>query len=221
MTDVSIWSPPAGIEVDSVAMSEERATVLCAQVDGALERYAGSIRRLQDLITSLYAGRAWETLGFASWSDLCAARFGPKIKALGVDFRRDLVAILGDAGLSTRAIGAAVGVSEGTIRGDRQVRNDYAPDVRSDSPPTEAQKITGVDGKVYTATDPKTPKPQAYIKPEIKAKREIVKSFEKLKTDISPEHIAALHRSDRDDLADKVRARIMELSALLARVEGG
>lgn len=224
-----MWNPD-GVKLDAVAMSEERAAIICAHVDGAIDKYAGNLRRMQELIVSLYAGRVWETMGYESWQVFCAARFGPKLRALGIDFRREMVAVLGDAGLSTRAIGAAVGVDAKTVRNDlqvgtysppgddatdRQVRNDYAPD--SEHPPAPS-KIVGMDRKMYTRTEPKTPKPRSEPVAWIKAKRAVMKVAE-IDIEMSDAYLSALDVSDRLDMAAAARRRAAELVALADRAE--
>ena len=53
------------------------------------------------------------------------------------------MAELRGAGMSTRAIGAAVGVSEGTVRNDLSTAQDYA-----------VETVTGINGKRYEPNRP-------------------------------------------------------------------
>ena len=91
-------------------------------------------------LVALYRGRAWLAFGLASWEALCDRDLGGVRIALPRDERREAVAELREAGLSTRAIGAALGVHKDTVR------NDLAGG--ESSPPAP---VTGRDGKVYPA----------------------------------------------------------------------
>lgn len=74
-----------------------------------------------DLLARLYAGRAWEALGHASWEALCAAEL-PELRHLKMraEARLGRVAALDALGASTREIAAATGSSVGQAHKDRQ-----------------------------------------------------------------------------------------------------
>lgn len=94
-------------------------------------------------VADLYRGRAWLALGYASWDALCDAEFeGARIR-LPREERREVVGSLREAGLSTRAIGAALGVDQKTVV------NDLAGEENSSPAP-----VTGTDGKQYAPTRP-------------------------------------------------------------------
>lgn len=95
---------------------------------------AGEARRLvsaarnalalaDDLLARLYAGRAWEALGHADWSALCAAEL-PELRHLKMraPARRERAAALHALGASVRDIVAATGAAVGTIHGDLATR---------------------------------------------------------------------------------------------------
>lgn len=78
-------------------------------------------------VVRLYQGRGWLALGYESWDECCDAEFdGARIKLPRED-RREVVASMADQGMSNRAIAAAIGVSEPTVRRDQGASND-APD---------------------------------------------------------------------------------------------
>lgn len=87
-------------------------------------------------VTRAYLGRAWLALGYASWDAMCDGELGGMRLRLPRETRRDAVASLRESGMSTRAIGSALGVSDHTVRQDAGARN-HAP-------------VTGRDGKTYT-----------------------------------------------------------------------
>lgn len=78
---------------------------------------------MQSLQKLVHMAREFEdhvTLGYASWTAYIKDLFGDEPLRLARDVRRELVAELADAGMSSRSIAPIVGVS------DRQVRNDMA-----------------------------------------------------------------------------------------------
>lgn len=72
-----------------------------------------------DLLVEAYERRAWAVLGYESWRDYTDAELGEVRLRLPREQRRELVATMTEAGMSTRAIGAALGVSDETARRDR------------------------------------------------------------------------------------------------------
>lgn len=111
-----------------------------------IDRIAAHVAASWDDIIAAHQCRDWLALGYDSWADLCDAEFRGATLALPREERREVVRGLTEAGLSTRAIGTALGVSEGTVRNDRGAQ-DYAP---------EPTPVTGLDGKTYTPR----PKPE-------------------------------------------------------------
>lgn len=93
------------------------------------------------LVTRAFKGRAWIALGYESWPEYVAGEFGGPLR-LGREDRKQVVAELRQAGLSTRGIGEALGTSH------VQVQRDLAGGTNV---PTE---VTGTDGKTYPGTRP-------------------------------------------------------------------
>ena len=91
-------------------------------------------------LVALYRGRAWLAFGLASWEALCDRDLGGVRIALPRDERREAIAELREAGLSTRAIGAALGVSKDTVHRDLAGVSNETP-----------APVTGADGKTYPA----------------------------------------------------------------------
>ncbi len=124
--------------------------------------------RMWQQIVRAFQGRAWIALGYSSWDEMCEHEFdGARIK-LPREERREVVASLSDAGMSTRAIGAAIGVSDGTVRNDMKPdagAQSYAPadpddaitdaEIVEDVGPVDHKPITGLDGKTYPKPEPK------------------------------------------------------------------
>lgn len=91
------------------------------------------------LIREAYTSRTWAVLGYDSWDAYCAAEFGETRLKLPREERQEVVASLRDSGLSARAISAATGVSEPTVRRDLAGASFDAP-------------VIGRDGKTYSVT---------------------------------------------------------------------
>jgi len=112
--------------------AEERIARIAIAVDG-----------IWDDLIALYQGRAWIELGLPSWESLCdeRMRFRPNLSVLD---RRAAVRELTGARMSTRAIGAALGVSKDTVQRDQTtVSNETVADSRT---------IESLDGKTRTYT---------------------------------------------------------------------
>ncbi|MFI9817603.1 helix-turn-helix domain-containing protein [Saccharothrix variisporea] len=96
---------------------------------------------LQGDIAAAYHRRDWTTLGYDSWASYVTAEFGERRLKLSLHQRREIVASLRGEGLSTRAIGAALGVHHDTV----------VTDIRSVGNPTvEPTVVTGLNGKTYS-----------------------------------------------------------------------
>lgn len=93
-----------------------------------------------DAITEAWQGRAWEVLGYASWDALCESEFGVRLQLPQAE-RMAVVGTMTADGMSTRAIGTALGVDKDTIREDR---------LRGGNPPPA--QVIGLDGKRYPPT---------------------------------------------------------------------
>ncbi|MEU9323257.1 hypothetical protein AB0D91_05495 [Streptomyces canus] len=91
------------------------------------------------LIREAYISRTWAVLGYDTWDAYCTAEFGETRLRLPREERQEVVASLRDSGLSARAISAATGVSEPTVRRDLAGASFDAP-------------VIGRDGKTYTVT---------------------------------------------------------------------
>ena len=119
-----------------ILMSEVEARHLVDQINATADRLA-------DLAIEAYTGRAWLSLGYASWEAFTAAEI--QLPKLGRDERRELVASLRSAGMSTRAIGSAIGVSDGTVRNDiGSTAQNYAVE--------QPENVVGLNGKRYEPT---------------------------------------------------------------------
>lgn len=96
-------------------------------------------------ISTAYAQRDWAALGYESWDAYVNGEYSEHRLKLSPEHRQKAVAELRLAGMSTRAIGSALGVDAKTVR------NDLNPGGEN-SPP--AAPVTGADGKSYAPSRP-------------------------------------------------------------------
>jgi len=99
-----------------------------------------------DKVVEAYQRRVWEPLGYDSWDAYCRAELGSTRFRLPAEERQEAVRSLRSAGLSTRAIAAATGLSHRTAaRKMSGVPNGTPAHGGSSRPPL----VTGLDGKSY------------------------------------------------------------------------
>jgi len=117
-----------------------------AEARDRLARVKAHVTAAWDDLIALYQRRAWIALGHSSWDALCDAELDGTRIALPRQERRQVVGKMRDAGMSTRAIGQAVGVSYDTVQKDVKTTDRNL----SDPPAT----VTSLDGRQRPATQP-------------------------------------------------------------------
>lgn len=168
------------IDIDAAQRRAERIRFHATNANEAmqsLQKLVHTARELDDHVT----------LGYQSWTAYVRDLFGDEPLRLARDVRRELVAELADAGMSTRAIAPIVGVSHMQVANDvrEQGVKNFTPEpapVESEGftvnpttgevidPPAEPvatehtvtekiKTVTGLDGKEYTRPEPRAPKP--------------------------------------------------------------
>jgi hypothetical protein len=139
-----------------------------------------------ELLVEAYERRAWAALGYSSWDAYTDAELGEVRLRLPRQDRQEVVASMTEAGMSTRAIGAALGVGIGTVHRDRAGVPDGTPadevvdaelvdepdplaariaaelaasdGTYAEQAAPEPRRVTGTDGKSYPAPQPTTPR---------------------------------------------------------------
>jgi hypothetical protein len=87
------------------------------------ERIRSGMRVLaewQNDVIAAYAARDWTALGYETWDAYLDGEYGEHRVRLPRDQRREMVAGMAQAGMSSRAIGAAVGSSYATVQRDME-----------------------------------------------------------------------------------------------------
>ncbi|MEV8339248.1 hypothetical protein [Leucobacter sp. NPDC077196] len=159
------------IDIEAAQRRAERIRLHATNANEAmqsLQKLVHTARELEDHVT----------LGFASWTAYITDLFGDEPLRLARDVRRELVAELSDAGMSTRAIAPIVGAGVMTVHDDiAAVRNRTPEPVNADgftvNPSTgevletplpevtehtvteKVKTVTGLDGKEYKRPEPK------------------------------------------------------------------
>lgn len=160
-------------------MTADEARQATDRIRLALDRVSNAWADLGERIADAYQRRADLALGYGSWAEYADAELKPA-EGLAAEVRRQLVGMLSQAGMSTRAIAPTVGVDGSTVRRDVQVvqaappapahrfyrepdpaeRIDYdTGEVLDETPVTPT--VTGLDGKTYKRPEPTgEPKPK-------------------------------------------------------------
>ena len=110
-------------------------------INDRIERYAAEAVRLWSL-------RAWEVLGYKSWAE-CVEERGAQLRLPRAD-RREMVALLADEGMSSRAIAPVVGANYQTVQKD--IRTGLV-ESRPDAPRT-VKSLDGVERTFQPRPEP-------------------------------------------------------------------
>ncbi len=111
----------------------------------------------QDVIAA-YAARDWEALGYETWDAYINGEYGEHRVQLPRDQRREIVAGMSAAGMSTRAIGSAIGTGNATVHRDLMAS---VPDETDGEPRT----VLSLDGRERPASRP-APDENVWIEPD-------------------------------------------------------
>lgn len=129
-------------EVGHRVMGREEAERLTERIRHAAASFVEAKEKLTRFIGEAQEGRAWEALGFRSWTEYVSQVFSDTpLMRLTRDERRELVAELSEAGMSTRAIAPVVGASKDAVQRDRD-----ALVYRADTPTSERRMATFQSG---------------------------------------------------------------------------
>ncbi|MCX4468951.1 hypothetical protein OOK41_01255 [Micromonospora sp. NBC_01655] len=133
------------VEQSTEPVARARAERIRAGIHSYLETLAE--------IALAWERRDWAALGYESWAGYVDGEFGAERLRLPVEHRQRAVVELQLAGMSQRAIGAALAVDAATVNRDLR-----AAGVADATP----RKVRGTDGKAYAATRP-APAPAAAV----------------------------------------------------------
>lgn len=134
-------------------------TEVVATAEARAERIRAGAEQAKAWIEDVMAAAVdgdWKTLDYGSWQEYCDDVIGERVQ-LQRGERQEIVGRMREAGMSTRAIGAALGTDKRTVGRDLDAGG-------ADAPPDEPspQPVTGLDGKTY---EPTKPTPQSAPEP--------------------------------------------------------
>lgn len=115
---------------------------------GLVDSIKADITDVGERIATAYLGRSWTALGYADWDAMCDAEFDGARLRVPREQRVGQVQSLRAAGLSTRAIGSALGVNNATVA------RDLASVANATDEPVAVQSL---DGRTRPATQPQRP----------------------------------------------------------------
>ncbi len=218
---------PATGEVATLTEAEARR--LTERIRVALDRVAHSWADLAERITEAYQRRADLALGYDSWAEYAAAELRPS-EGLAADVRRQLVGMLTNHGMSTRAIAPVVGVQHSAVAKD--IRRAGVSDGHT-SPAAEhvdtvtgeivtehtaaaqwaermrtyveTPKVTGLDGKTYTRPEPRTPARRPLVDSADDAGWELRRATEKLVRIVKDDR----YQKNSDEVATRLRGHLI------------
>jgi transposase-like protein len=153
--------------VEMHVMTEGEANAVTEEIRHAAKSFVEYRARLMDAVDRAKAGNAQEALGYRSWTAYLSDVLGEEPMRLARAERQDMVRMLSDEGMSTRAIAPIVGANYATVSRDLQAGVASAtPEPEANSAPDEAPEppaaVTGLDGKTYAKPESKAqPKPRA------------------------------------------------------------
>jgi hypothetical protein len=126
-------------------MSESLAEVTVTRDEARelTDRIRGELRIAADLVIEAYKTGAWAALGYGTWQAYCVTEFAATrwARAIPVPERREITQRARSAGMSQRAIGAALGVDRSTVQEDLAAGGGNPP----------PDNVIGIDGKRYDA----------------------------------------------------------------------
>lgn len=104
------------------------------------DKINGHLAGLWTLVVAAWTGRVWLALGYGSWDAWCEGEIKTGHLRIPGEERVEVVGTLRQAGMSTRAIASATGMSKDTV--------NRVPGVSDETP----QTIIGTDGKAYSSS---------------------------------------------------------------------
>lgn len=207
-------------------MTETEAHKVTEDIRHTAKSFTEYRARLMDAVDKAKAGNAHLALGYASWTAYLSEVLGEEPMRLARAERQDMVRMLSDEGMSTRAIAPIVGSSFKTVANDRGAGvQNYTPEtapanvntttgeIRSDFQSSmaqverevvaQSQAIQGMDGKTYSR--PESPKPRAeavasQFTSAVADLNRVLDKFHRIASsdnfDRNKEQVAALHGND-------------------------
>lgn len=140
----------------SVEIVEQPTQFTAAEARELTDEIRQTLRVGHDLIVKAFVGRAWTALGYESWDTYCAGEFSEaRMVRLDREQRREIVAEMRQAGMSTRAIASGLGVGNKTVARDLASVSGDTDDEESTDAFASVERpttVTSLDGRQRPAT---------------------------------------------------------------------
>lgn len=146
-------------------MDERAARKVTEQIRISAHNYSEARTKLMERVQEAKNGNAHIALKYASWTAYLAEVLGEEPMRLARDERQDMVKMLANEGMSSRAIAPIVGASPAQVKRDVRGGSFEPPapenvDTSTGEIHDEPKPVTGMDGKEYRRPDPVEHKPR-------------------------------------------------------------
>lgn len=146
-------------EIQRASMTEQEAHRLTERIRIAAVNYTEAKEKLLKLVSEAKDGAAHEALGYKSWTAYLADVMSEEPLRLARDERREVVQLLTEEGMSTRAIAPIVGAAQSTVVEDKKSTD------RNRSVETH-REVESLDGKTRTYPAPSAPSAESALSPD-------------------------------------------------------
>lgn len=118
------------------------------------DKIRAGLEGIYQLIIQAYRGRAWISLGYATWDEYVRREFGNQALRPPLEERTEVVQSLRDSGLSVRAIAASTDLGVATVHREIEPKVAGVPvgTPEAERVPSEQPKVLGIDGKEYSSS---------------------------------------------------------------------
>jgi hypothetical protein len=224
--------------VTAVNVPEVLARERADKIRHHLEIAAAGLQVAAGLAAKAYRARDWETLGYESWAAYCTGEFALARLKWPAGDREPVIAAFAAAGLSSRAVAAALGTSQSTaareLRTARTAQTARRRPGESDDSPapplarvSEPPPVQGLDGRAYPVRDVQPPQPDAgrqvpirVVEPPPPPRRPDV-GRQVLATHQLRDVLPLLRRLRAEDVDDKLAQLLDEAAAEITRLRTG
>lgn len=212
-------------------MNEREARVITEQIRISAHNYTEARTKLMERVQEAKDGNAHLVLGYASWTAYLSEVLGEEPMRLARDERQDMVRMLANEGMSSRAIAPIVGASPAQVKRDVRGGSFEPPapenvDTSTGEIHDEPKPVTGMDGKEYKRPEPKPgPGPSEPKRPPLPEQifnaiydlGKVIDRLERLTNDDrfsrAKEQVALKHESDLKRHQDALQSIISKLTS--------
>jgi predicted DNA-binding protein (UPF0251 family) len=201
--------------VVQVLMDEDEARQLDDEIRTTVIEWRDDGLRIGELLARAKSVALHISRGFSSWTAYAADVFAAANLRLNTQGEIEAVALMSQEGMSTRAIGKALGVPRSTVQRREQVARNGPPDADLGK-----REITGLDGKGYTPPARKPERGIANRKPLTDDARQVAGEARKLATRLAGLKSDNRFRKQHDAVCLELKDAIRELLGSIDELKG-